>query len=357
MGQESGACKMLGAALWSGKFQREAALGLLRACLATGLIWVAACGAGRAETDRIRIGLQYGLPYMQLVIMQDRDFLAARAKAAGMPGLKAEFVTMGGPAVLNDSLISGALDVGAIGMSNMITLWDKTRASIGIRALSGMNIMPLLLVTRDPRLKTVADYGPNDRIALPGVKVSMQAMMLDILAGKAFGDAEYRRLDPNTVSMGHPDATTGMLAGGAAFTSHFSALPYQHFELAQPGVHVVASTFDAIGPHSVSALSASTKFRTQNPVVVGVFMAALQDCTDFINQHRMDAAEAYLRVTKDKTTAAELVAMMGDEGVEFTLRPRGAQRTADFMFKTGVIKQHPQSWQDMYFDTAPPGGS
>ena len=308
----------------------------------------------RAETDKLRIGLQYGLPYMQLVILQDRDFIGARAKEAGID-LKAEFVTVSGPAVLNDSLISGALDVGAVGMSNLVTLWEKTRSSIGIRGLSGMNIMPLLLVTKDPNLKTLADYGPNDRIAVPSVKVSMQAMMLDILAAKAFGEADYRKLDPNTLSMGHPDAMAGLLAGGGSFTSHFSSLPYQHMELASPGMHVVASSFDAIGPHSVSALAATTRFRTANPTVVKVFLQALQDATDLINDHRPEAAETYLKVTHDKMTPAELVAIMGDDGVSFTLRPQGAEATADFMFKTGVIKQKPKSWQELYFDTVPGG--
>lgn len=311
--------------------------------------------AVHAETDRIRVGQQYGLPYAQLVLMQGRDFLPPRAREAGVPDLEIEFVTLAGPAVINDSLISGALDVGAIGMSNLITLWDKTRGSIAIRGLAGMNIMPLLLVSREPRLKTVADYGPGDRIALPSVKVSMQAMMLDILAAQTFGDVEFRKLDPNTVSMGHPDAAAGLIGGGGAFTSHFSSLPYQHFELAQPGIHVVASSFDAIGPHSVVALAATTRFRTQNPKVVAAFLAALQDATDFINQHRHEAAEAYLKVSKDKTTAGELEAMMGDPGVEFTMRPQGAQHTADFMAKTGVIKQRPFTWQDMYFDTVPDG--
>ncbi len=329
---------------------------LIQAMLALTLL-CAASGRAHAETDRIRIGLQYGLPYMQLVIMQDRDFLGARARAAGMPGLKAEFVTTGGPSVLNDSLISGALDIGAVGMSNLVTLWDKTRGNLAIRGLAGMNVMPLLLVSRDPRLQSVRDYGPGDRIALPSVKVSMQAMMLDILAARAFGEAEYRRLDPNTVSMGHPDATAGLIGGGGAFTSHFSSLPYQHAELAQPGMHQVASSFDAIGPHSVSALAATTRFRTQNPAVVAVFLEALQDATDLINQHRQDAAEAYLRVSKDKIAADALVAMMDDPGVRFTLTPRGAQKTADFMAKTGVIKQRPATWRDMYFDTAPNDGS
>ncbi len=331
---------------------------LLRTLAMAVLSVVCMAGTGRAETDRLRIGLQNGLPYMQLVLMRDQDLIGVRAKEAGLGTLRVEFVTVGGPAVLNDGLISGELDIGAVGMSNLITMWDKTRGAGSIRGLSGMNVMPLLLVTAEPRIKTIADYAPQDRIALPSVKVSMQAMMLDILAAKSFGEAEYRRLDPNTVSMGHPDATAGLLAGGAAFTSHFSSLPYQYFELARPGMHVVASSFDAIGPHSVSALAATTKFRTENPKVVGVFLAALRDATTLIKQHPKEAAEAYLRITHDKMTADELLAMMAGPGVVFTLQPQGAGKTAAFMFKAGMIKRQPDSWRDLYFDTiADDGGS
>ena len=318
--------------------------------------WFGCIHAGHAESGRLRIGMQFGLPYMQLVIMQARDMVSARARETGLPDLHAEFVTVSGPAVLNDGLISGELDIGAIGMSNLVTMWDKTRGHADIRGLSGMNIMPLLLVTREARIRTLADYGPNDRIALPSVKVSMQAMMLDILAAKTFGEAEFRKLDPNTVSMGHPDAAAGVMAGGAAFTSHFSSLPYQYFELANPAIHTVASSFDAIGPHSVSALSATTKFRRDNPKAVQAFLAALRDATTLINEHPREAAETYLGVTHDKITPDELVSMMKSPGVSFTLSPQGAQATADFMFKAGMVKQRPANWHEMYFDTVPADG-
>jgi NitT/TauT family transport system substrate-binding protein len=317
------------------------------------LLTGALAAPAHAETDRLRIGLQYGLPYMQPVLMQDQDLIGARARTAGLPNLHTEFVTVGGPSVLNDGLISGEISIGAVGMSNLVTMWDKTRGQGAVRGLCGMNVMPLLLVTSDPHIHSIADYGARDRIAVPSVKVSMQAMMLDILAAKAFGESEYRRLDPNTVSMGHPDATAGLLAGGAAFTSHFSSPPYQYIEVARPGIHAIASSFDAIGPHSVSALAATTRFRTENPTVVGVFLDAMRDATRFIRQHPREAAEVYLRVTHDKMSADELVAMMHEPGVLFTLAPHGAQETADFMAKVGLIKHRPASWHDMYFDTAP----
>ncbi len=328
---------------------------LTLAIAALSLTWLTP--TAHAETDRLRIGMQNGLPYMQLVLMRERGTVGIRARETGLANLRIEFVTVGGPAVLNDGLISGEIDIAAVGMSNLITMWDKTRGAGAVRGLSGMNVMPLLLVTSDPRIKTLADYVPADRIALPSVKVSMQAMMLNILAAKTFGENESRKLDGNTVSIGHPDATAGLIAGGGAFASHFSSLPYQYFELNHAGVHVVASSFDAIGPHSVSALSSTTKFRTDNPKTVAAFLSALHDTTMSIRDNPRDAAETYLRATHDKFTVDELLAMMSGPGMSFSLEPQGAGKTAAFMFKAGAIKHQPDSWRDLYFDTVPSNGS
>ena len=47
------------------------------------------------------------------------------------------------------------------------------------------------------------DFGPDDRISVPSVKESPQAIMLQMLAHDAFGD--YQRLDALTVAMRHAD--------------------------------------------------------------------------------------------------------------------------------------------------------
>ena len=76
-----------------------------------------------------------------------------------------EWTTLGGPAQINDGIISGAIDVGAVGLPNLITLWEKTRTNVKVRAIAGLNFMPLLLVTRDPKIKALKDYSEKDRIA------------------------------------------------------------------------------------------------------------------------------------------------------------------------------------------------
>jgi NitT/TauT family transport system substrate-binding protein len=306
----------------------------------------------RAEVGEIHVGKQFGLVYMQLVLMQDQKLIEQHAKELGAGDLKVDWVTLGGPAQLNDGIISGSIDFVAIGVTNLVTLWAKTHGRVDVRALSGMNAMPLILVTRNPAVQGIKDFSEQDRIAVPSVKVSVQAMLLEMAAEQAFGEAERTRLDPLTVSLGHPDATTALLSGGGEVDSHFSSLPYQYLELRQPGIHRVISSFDIIGPHSVSAITTTGKFREQNPKVYAAFIAALQDATDWINRDKRGAAQAYLKVTQEHISADDLVAMMSDPEVQFTRRPMGVQKFADYLYKIGSVTTRPESWKDLYFPEA-----
>src|SRR5947207_15643156 len=149
-------------------------MGLLRSALAAAMLAAMAAPAC-AKVNEIKIGKQYGLPYIQFVIMEDQKLIEKHARLQGLGDIKVDWATLGGPAQLNDGIISGAIDVAAVGLPNLITMWEKTRTNVKVRAIAGLNFMPLLLVTRDPRIKTLKDYSEQDRIALPSVKISMQA--------------------------------------------------------------------------------------------------------------------------------------------------------------------------------------
>jgi NitT/TauT family transport system substrate-binding protein len=38
--------------------------------------------------------------------------------------------------------------------------------------------------------------------------------------------------------------------------------------------------------------------------------------------------------------------------VNFTVAPQGFMKFADFMFKAGMIKEHPSNWKDIFFPEA-----
>jgi len=301
-----------------------------------------------AEVNELRIGKQYGLPYIQFVIMEDQKLIEKHAKLLGLGDIKVDWATLGGPAQINDGIISGAIDIGAVGLPNLITMWEKTRNDVKVRAIAGLNFMPLILVTPDPRIKSLKDYGEKDRIALPSVKISMQAILLEMAAAKEFGQANYEKLDPLTVSMGHPDAFTA-LSSGTEVRSHFSSAPFQNRQLKMPGYHQVISSYDIIGPHSVSCISMQTKFHDGNPKMVTAILDAMREATGWIKSDKRAAAEAYLRITKDKMPVDEMVAILNDPAMVITIVPKGADKISEFLAKVGRIKAKPDRWQDYYF--------
>src|ERR1051325_11570709 len=312
------------------------------------LVLLAALTPARAETNVIKIGKQYGLPYIQFVIMEDGKLIEKHAKLQGLGDIKVEWATLGGPAQINDGIISGAIDVGVVGLPNLITMWEKTRTNVKVRAVAGLNFMPLLLVTRNPNIKTLRDYGEKDRIALPSVKIYMQAILLEMAAAKEFGQANYEKLDPLTVSMGHPDAFAAVNSG-TEVTRHFCCAPFQYRQLNMPGYHQVVWSYDIIGPHSVSAISMTTKFHDGNPKLVAALLGAMKEATAWIKSDKKAAAEAYLRVTKDKMPAEELTAMLNDPNIVITIEPKGADKISEFLAKVGRIKVKPENWKDYYF--------
>jgi len=316
--------------------------------LAAALIAAALTSPVAAEVNELKIGKQYGLPYIQFVIMEDQKLIEKHAKAAGLGDVKVEWATLGGPAQLNDGIISGAIDIAGVGLPNLITMWEKTRTNAKVRAIAGLNFMPLILLTRDPKIKTLKDYGEKDRIAVPSVKISMQAILLEMAAAKEFGEANYEKLDPLTVSMGHPDAFAA-LNSGTEVGSHFSSAPFQDRQLKMPGYHKVISSYDIIGPHSVSCIVMQTKFHDSNPKLVGAILAAMKEATAWIKADKRAAAEAYLRVTKDRMPVDELLAMLNDPNIVITIVPKGADKISEFLHKVGRVKVKPERWQEYYF--------
>ncbi len=63
--------------------------------LAAGMLAALAVPAA-AEVNELKIGKQYGLPYIQFVIMEDQKLIEKHAKLQGLPDLKINWATLGG---------------------------------------------------------------------------------------------------------------------------------------------------------------------------------------------------------------------------------------------------------------------
>ena len=318
--------------------------------LSVALALVLPAPAAHAEATSLRVAKQFGLGYLQFMIMQDRRLIETHAKAAGLGDVAVEWATFRSSDVMNDALISGSVDFVSLGVPGLITIWSKTRGTIGVKGASAINGAPLFLNVRDPSIKSLADFKDNHRIALPAVKVAMQAILLQIACAKAFGEAKYGALDHLTVSMSHPDATAAMLGGPSEVTANFSSPPFQYRQLKNPNVHVLLKSSDIVpGGVSFNVISTTAKFRADNPKLYAAFLAALREATDIINADKKTAAEVYIKVSGEKTPIAEINEVMADPEIVYTTKPLGIQPFIDFMAKTGTLRGPSAQWTELFF--------
>jgi len=305
--------------------------------------------AAHAELAEINVAQQYGIGYLSLMVMEEQKLIEKYAKAAGVD-VKVNWAKFAGGNVMNDALLSGSLHFASGGVGPLITIWARTKGNLDVKAVAALDSMPLYLNTRNPNVKTIKDFTEKDKIALPAVKVSVQAVTLQMAAEKAFGEGQHGKLDALTVSMSHPDAQTALLSGQSEVTAHFGSPPFQYQQLKRPGIHTVLSSADVLGgPTTFNVVWTTSKFRNENPKLYAAFVSALEEATAYINKDKTAAAEAYLRISKDKDSVADILAMLNDPAIVFTMAPQNIMAYANFMAKIGMIKVKPESWKDMFF--------
>ena len=303
------------------------------------------------EVGSIVLVSQHGLPYLPLMVMDSFKLIEKHAVKMGVASLRPNFKTLGGTQSLIDALLSGQMNFGVTGVPGLATLWDKTAGTANeVRALSAVQSMPFMLVTNRETIKTIRDFNEHDKIALPAVKVSSQAICLQMAAAKEWGQDQYAKLDPFTITRPHPDAAASVMSKATEVNSHYSVAPYYYLELATPGVHRVLKSYDTLGgPATNGVMIMSKKYRDANPKVTGAVFAALSDAEDYINKNASDAAQIYIKATNEKrSTQADLAKYISDPDNVWTIAPQQSMEFATFMHKVGTMKRLPASWKDMY---------
>ena len=282
------------------------------------------------EVSTVMIIGQHGLPYLPLMLMRDGKLVEKHAARVGLPNLTADYRTLGGTQSLVDALIAGQMNFGITGVPGLATLWDKTAGTPNeVRALCAAQAMPFILVTNRPEIKTIKDFREGHKIAVPAVKVSNQAICLQMAAAREWGQAEYARLDPFTITLPHPDAAIAIIAKSTEVAGHYGVAPFQNYELAAAGTHAVLKSYDTLGGQTTNGVVLMTKkFRDANPKVT---------------------TAVYIRMTNEKRSGVdEMAKMISDPDNAWTVTPQNAMRYVEFMHKVGTVKKLPADWKDMF---------
>lgn len=304
----------------------------------------------RIEASKVRISHGYGILYLPLMVMRDQKLIEKQAKADGLGDITIDWLNIDGGNVINDAMLAGSLDIAGTGAPGFITLWSKAHGIprsevIGLGALS---TSALWMNSNNPEVKSLKDFTSKDKIALPGVKTSLSAVVLQMAAAKEFGIKNYAKLDLLTVSLPHPDALAALISGKTEITAHFTSPPFSYQELEDPKIHRVFSSTQYLGNITLDVVFALKRFADENPKLVKAFMAAQEKANAYIAADRKGAAETFLRISRIKMPQDQVEKILADPDTQFSTTPDGVMQYAEFMYRAGTIKNMPAKWTDLF---------
>jgi NitT/TauT family transport system substrate-binding protein len=309
--------------------------------------------AARAEVKEVYLGQQFGAVYMPQMVMEAQQLVEKRLAAAGLGDVKVNWAKLGGPSALVDAFISGNLHFAAQGTPSLALLWDRTKGGLNVKAVGGIAMNNIWLNTKRAGIKSLKDFGDKDRIAIPSLKVSTQAIMLQIAAEKEFGKGQHGKIEHLIVALPHPDALAAVLNPGHEVTAHFATSPFHETE-AKAGLKTVITAYDIMGgPTTGINWVSHEKFRAESPKVFKAVSDAFDDSLAWINADKRRAATWFIEYTKDKkVTADDMTKLMESPGLVFSKVPAKVGRLVEFMHSVGTLKNKAASWKDLYFAEA-----
>src|SRR5262245_978923 len=329
---------------------------LLLCILVSLLLIVPACNkpasSKTAEVTEVRIPRGAGgVGFLPLLVMEKYALIERQAQEAGIPNLRVRWLDLGGPAVMNDSLLSGAVDFIAAGPPAFIVLWDRTRDSAKVKGVAAMSSLPMYLNARADHLKKLDDITDRDKIAVTAVKVSIPSIIMQMYAREKYGADQAYRFDKYHHTITHPDGVIALLSVSGGISGHFTSPPFHQRERKDSHIHTIMTSDEIMGGSTTfTMLSTTTAFREKNPKVYAAVLKALDDAIDVITEDKQDAAETLLASTPNSGFSQdEIVSLMNDPSVKFTTTPENLMKYADFMHSVGSIKNRPASWKDLFF--------
>jgi NitT/TauT family transport system substrate-binding protein len=267
-----------------------------------------------------------------------------------LPGLRVRHVPLRSAIVSTDALLAGQLDVVTGTTTSLLVLWDKTNGDV--RSVSALGGQVLTLVTRNPEIRAITDFGPNDRIAVPSVRQGPHSLVIGLALDQALGPGSHGKLDAIQVQSGHADAVTMLLNPSHEVNSHFSTLPYVDTELksVSPKIHPVLTSLEVLGgPTTIISAYATKRFVEANPIKTAALAAALDQANEVIAKDRASAARSYIAITGERFAPEVLAELLTREGVLYSGTPKRTMVIARQMALTGLIHRTPSDWRDFHY--------
>ena len=279
----------------------------------------------RQNKKTLVVAEQYGLAYAPLQIMRAQGLLEAE-----LPEYEVEWRRLGNTAAIREAMLAGRLDAGFMGIPPFLIGYDR---GMEWRIFTGLSEAPLGLVSGDEGLRSLADFGAEDRIALPQPG-SIQHILLSMACERQLGDAQG--LDENLVTMNHPDGMSALFGRGD-ISAHFTSPPYLMEELAAEGMHMVVSGREAMGGDFTFIVGVVRDSLSEGaPEAVSALRRSLARSIEYMQSHRAEVAEL---LSEEYGLGEDTLAGYLDwEGLVYSQRVLGLEGFIGFMSDQGYLE-------------------
>ena len=294
-----------------------------------------ALGDGKqAAPSKLTIAYQPGLGYAPLILMKQQRTIEKQ-----FPGTQVEWKVLASGTPITNGVISGDIQIGAVGVGPMLVGWAR---GVDWKVIAPLNDGDLWLMAKNPDIKTIADLR-GKRIATP-TNTSIQAVTLRKMAEAKLGSS--KALDSGLLAMDHPDGMQALLTG--QIDAHFTSPPFQFQERAR-GAHIVARSYNYFGAHTFLVTVMTQKFYGEYPQFARAFYRNVANMQKLIKANPDRVAKILSADAGGLPTNRQFKQWLVNPALNWTTRPRGLMRTANFMRRTDQIGKMPGSWKELVF--------
>ena len=307
---------------------------------------LAGCGsAGQTTTEtknkevEITIAYQSSVGYAPLLVMKDQKLIEQEYGE----GITVNWKEMKNGAEINEGLVSGALDVGTMGVPVAVT---GIMAGSPYRIAFGLSAQPYSILSSSDNIHSLSDITPKDQIAITNIN-SQPHILLAMAAKAELGDAHA--LDNNLTVLSNADGYAAMISG--AVNCHMVISPYNFMELAN----------DEVSIHEIEI--SNDIWPEENTALVGVATQRLHDEKPEVYQaviKAMDKAMVYIAAEPDGTAkllsesydadADDIKLWITDRRSSYDTKLHGVMNMVKFMDEEGFLDNSPSSLEEMIYD-------
>jgi NitT/TauT family transport system substrate-binding protein len=247
-------------------------------------------------------------------------------------------------AAVREAVLSGQGQVGTLGIPPFLVGWDK---GMDWKVLLATSRSDAWLVAKDPKFKSLKDFGPDDKIGVVAPD-SQQAIQLRKFAQDQLGNAHA--LDKNMIAIGAADGEAALLSGQIA--AQLSGPPFQNREVAA-GAHIILHTRDSFGPVGAGVIALPQSFYNQYPTFSKKVYQDLEESSAYVASHHDEVAQelAQDKVSGGGGTAVQFKKLLDDTSLVFDTTPSGLIAYSTFMKSIGLISKIPSSVSDLELPT------